>query len=189
MAYRAESLSVPRLLHWHRELCGHAGPEIAGRFKRYDNRVQNPDGSDRFKTVPAAIAEATTVMVIDQIESALQYELGHPLIVIPAFILDFLVIHPFDDGNGRMARLAAHALMSRSGYTIGRYCSIEGLLHTHRHRYYETLRQSTVGWHDATHTVWPWVEFFIDVVYEGYATTEQGLNDAIRAASSESPSR
>jgi Fic family protein len=89
---------------------------------------------------------------------------GEPLLLVPAYVLDFLCIHPFTDGNGRMARLLTLLLLYKSGYAVGRYISLESLVENTRDGYYGSLHASSEGWHDAAHTLVPWWEYFLGVV-------------------------
>jgi Fic family protein len=94
----------------------------------------------------------------------------HRVLVVGLFVLDFLTIHPFVDGNGRLARLLSTFLLAESGYGIGRYVSLEGLVYERRDDYYESLASSTAGWHEGVHDPWPWLAFFVDVLTAGYET-------------------
>lgn len=170
-----EAVTVPRLLHWHRELFRYAGPDVAGRFKRSENRVLNPDGSDRFATVPAAVTVDAVSALADAAEQRLASDSDHPVLVTAAFTLDLLVIHPFEDGNGRTARIASNAMLVRSGYVVGRFISVEQVLNERRTAYYEGLRRSTDGWHSGDHSIWPWAEFFVNVVGDAYRALETRL--------------
>lgn len=172
-----EPVTVPRLLHWHRELFRYAGPEVAGRFKRSENRVLNPDGSDRFRTVEARLVEPAVVDLTERAEEALREEVGHPVLVTAVFTLDLLVIHPFEDGNGRTARIASNAMLARADYQVGRYVSIEQLLGDRRNAYYRSLLESTHGWHEGVHSIWPWTEFFCAVVLDAYTSLERRLRE------------
>jgi Fic family protein len=84
------------------------------------------------------------------------------------FVLDFLTIHPFVDGNGRLARLLSTRLLFEVGYGVGRYVSLEGLVYERRDAYYDALAASTVGWNDGVHDPWPWLRFFIEVIADAY---------------------
>jgi Fic family protein len=170
-----EGVTVARLLHWHRELFRYAGPDVAGRLKRDENRVLNPDGTDRFRTVGARHTEGALRALTEDAAAALGSDLHHPVLVASAFTLDLLVIHPFADGNGRTARIATNAMLLQAGYEVGRYVSIEQLLSDRRHAYYESLRQSTIGWHEGAHSIWPWTDYFVDLLAGAYATIEARL--------------
>ena len=177
-----DRITVPRLLHWHRELFRYAGPDVAGRFKRSENRVLNPDGTDRFRTVEARFVEDNVVDLTERAEVALTSDTCHPVVVTAAFTLDLLIIHPFEDGNGRTGRIASNAMLARADYTVGRYISIEQLLGDRRTAYYRSLLDSTRGWHEADHTIWPWTEFFCEVLLEAYVKLGRRLHQTTPAA-------
>ena len=180
-AHPLEGVSVVRLLHWHRELFRYAGPDVAGRFKRHENRVVNADGSDRFRTVSAAATPDVVARLVDDVDVALRTDEHHPVLIAALFTLDLLVVHPFEDGNGRTARVASNALLLRGGYRAGAYVSIEQMLNERRSAYYEALRRSTDGWHEGEHSVWPWAEFFAEVVAEAYRSLEARLRSTSTA--------
>jgi len=90
------------------------------------------------------------------------------LLLIPVFILDFLCIHPFNDGNGRMSRLLTLLLLYRSGYIVGKYISIEKLIELSRETYYETLQQSSVGWYEEKNDYMPFVRYMLGVIVAAY---------------------
>jgi Fic family protein len=91
-----------------------------------------------------------------------------PLLVIPLAVLDFLCIHPFADGNGRTARLLTLLLLYRSGYTVGRYISLERIIEDSRDTYYEALETSSGGWHEGQHDPFPWLEYWWGTLLRAY---------------------
>ena len=152
------------ILQMDRDLMQYVG-NIGGRFKNNDNTITEsyPDGTKRirFVTVPAL----QTPNAIDELVNAYRRdrELGtiNELLLIAAFTLDFLCIHPFSDGNGRMARLLTLLLLYQTGYEVGRYVSLEKVIEETKEQYYETLEQSSVGWHEGEHNLLPWVNYFL----------------------------
>jgi Fic family protein len=97
----------------------------------------------------------------------------HPLIVVAAFALDFLTVHPFADGNGRVARLVTSYLLQRTGYGVGRYVSLEQLIYDTKEEYYATLGASTVGWFDSgQHDLWPWARYLLGRLGAAYGQFE-----------------
>jgi hypothetical protein len=92
----------------------------------------------------------------------------HRVLLVGLFALDFLTIHPFVDGNGRLSRLLSTRLLSQVGYDVGRYVSLEGVIYGRRDAYYDALAASTAGWQEGTHDPWPWLRFFVDVIAEAY---------------------
>src|SRR6185437_5120907 len=105
----------------------------------------------------------------------------HPVLLSGLFILDFLVIHPFEDGNGRVARLLTGALLGEHGYTVGRYVSLEQAISESADAYYQALLNSTHGWHEGTTDPWPWLGYFSSLIAGAYAVF------ADRAAAAQTP--
>jgi Fic family protein len=101
----------------------------------------------------------------------------HHLLLTAAYVFDFLVVHPFGDGNGRMSRLISLWLLYLGGYEVGRYISLEKLVEVSKETYYEALAQSTVGWHEGRHDMRPWVEYFLGVIDAAY--TEFGNRTSV----------
>lgn len=97
----------------------------------------------------------------------------HPLISMAAFNLDFLCIHPFRDGNGRVSRLLLLLQCYYLGYEVGRYISIERLIEQNKERYYETLEQSSQGWHDGKHDPWPFINYVLFILKAAYKELEE----------------
>ncbi len=90
------------------------------------------------------------------------------MILVGAFILDFLASHPVADGNGRLARLLTTHLLLQHGYGVMRFVSIEHRIFDSKWGYYAALRESQVGWHEGTHTIWPWITYLVGVLGEAY---------------------
>lgn len=148
----------------------------AGRWKTTENAIEEelPDGTRRvrFKTVSVA----ATPGAMDELHTAFlrAREAGehHPLLLIGCYVFDFLAIHPFSDGNGRMSRLLTLLLLYQSGYGVGRYISLERLINEARNGYYDSLQAAGVGWHSDAHTIWPWLEYFLGILLAGYREFE-----------------
>jgi Fic family protein len=160
------------LLHLHRLLFGHTALP-GGAFKTKDNLVvdRSPDGSTtvRFKPVPAARTPFAINDLIDRYKHAVAAREHHPVLLSGLFILDLLVIHPFEDGNGRVARVLTNAMLVEHGYTVGRYVSLEQAVAESADAYYQALLESIHGWHDGTCDPWPWLGFFTSVIATAYA--------------------
>jgi Fic family protein len=105
---------------------------------------------------------------------------GHypELLLAAAYVLDFLVIHPFRDGNGRMARLITLWLLYLSGHDVGRFISVEKVIETSKETYYDALARSTVGWHESEHDLMPWAGYFLGVLVAVYDEFESRTNVA-----------
>ena len=120
-------------------------------------------------------------------QHALDQENVPPLIAIAAFVLDFLCIHPFRDGNGRVSRLLTLLALYQNGYGVGRYISLERLIEESHEDYYECLRRSSQGWHDGQHELTPWFNFIFTIIRRAYLELEKraGQIEAPRGAKSE----
>ena len=142
------------ILQLHRDLYKFSNSAIGGSFKNSDNIIAEelPDGTKRVRFQPVPAWETSEAM--DSLCSALQEALTDPeldpLLLMPMFILDFLCIHPFNDGNGRMSRLLTLLLLYRSGYFVGKYISLEWLIADSKETYYEVLQDSSTGWHEGS---------------------------------------
>ena len=160
------------ILQLHRDLYKFSNSAIGGNFKNSDNIIAEelPDGTKRVRFQPVPAWETTEAM--DALCNALQEastdpELD-PLLLMPMFILDFLCIHPFNDGNGRMSRLLTLLLLYRSGYFVGKYISIERLIADSKETYYEVLQESSTGWHECENDYLPFVRYMLGVVIAAY---------------------
>ena len=140
----------------------------AGKYKEKDSTIieKYPDGRERirFKTVSARKTEAAVNELIVSWEDIIKDKAIHPLIALAAFNLDFLCIHPFRDGNGRVSRLILLLQLYHLGYEVGRYISIEKLIEENKERYYETLEQSSQGWHTGEHDPWPFINYILSLL-------------------------
>ena len=169
-------LNVGLLLHLHRILFDQTTVD-GGRFKESDNLVVNrsPGGSIevRFVPVSAVSTEYFTVELIDRYKEALTEGRHHSVLLVGLFALDLLSIHPFTDGNGRVARALTNALLDDAGYTIGRYVSLEQLIAESADGYYAALLSSTHGWHEQTNDPWPWLAYFVELLARAYERFEQ----------------
>lgn len=99
-------------------------------------------------------------------------QVWEPLLLIPLYVLDFLCIHPFLDGNGRMARLLTVLLLYHNGYEVGRYISLERIVEQTKESYYDTLYVSSQGWHEGKHAILPWLEYLLGTILAGYREFE-----------------
>ena len=160
------------ILQLHRDLYKFSNTAIGGSFKNSDNVIAEslPDGTKRVRFQPVPAWETSEAM--ESLCGALQEALADteldPLLLIPMFILDFLCIHPFNDGNGRMSRLLTLLLLYRSGYFVGKYISIERLIADSKETYYEVLQDSSTGWHEGTNDYLPFVRYMLGIVIAAY---------------------
>ena len=172
---RDMTFSVNVILQLHQMLYRYL-PADGGRWKMTQNEIveRNRDGSVRrvrFVPVPPVATPGAMESLVTQFAEAVDRE-KEPLILVPLAILDFLCIHPFTDGNGRMARLLTLLLLYRFGYEVGRYISLERIFEESSESYYETLEASSQGWHDGAHDVFPWMTYFWGVLLRAYGEFE-----------------
>ncbi|MBI4728394.1 MAG: Fic family protein [Acidobacteria bacterium] len=171
------AVSEETILVLHRLSRGKIGD--AGQYKRKDVDIVETyaDGRSRvrFKTVPARSTRPAMGELISRWDDALERRHLHPLLAVAAFNLDFLCIHPFRDGNGRVSRLVLLLQCHHLGFEVGRYISIERVIERNKDRYYETLERSSQGWHDGTHDPWPYLNYLLYVLKEAYREFEDRL--------------
>ena len=160
------------ILQLHRDLYKFSNSSIGGSFKNSDNVISEelPDGTKRVRFQPVPAWETAEAMdrLCDALQDAAADPEIDPLILIPMFILDFLCIHPFNDGNGRMSRLLTLLLLYRSGYFVGRYISIEKLIADSKETYYDVLQDSSTGWHEEKNDYLPFVRYMLGIVIAAY---------------------
>lgn len=159
------------LLQLHRDLYRFTGIE-GGHFKVEDNVIAQIDEQGNKKVRFQPVAAWETPEYVDNICEAFQKVQNRgqcdPLLLIPMFVLDFLCIHPFDDGNGRMSRLLTLLLLYRAGYIVGMYISIEKLIEQTKETYYETLQESSENWHEEKNDDLPFVRYMLGVIIAAY---------------------
>lgn len=174
-----ERLTVPLLLHLHRLLMRHTDDPLAGRTKDNDNIIghRHADGSVTkvFTPVCAAETEWHLSELVDRYEEAVAAQRVPATVLVALLILDFLAIHPFQDGNGRIARLLTTCELLRHGYGVARYASLEQRIYESKNSYYQALRESQVGWHDGDHDPWPWTTYLLRVAEDAYADFERRI--------------
>lgn len=182
---KSNSLAVSEdtIRELHRLTRGSIGD--AGEYKSRDSDIieRYPDGRvrTRFKTVSADETPRYMKMLVKAWQECINERWTHPLIAMASFNLDFLCVHPFRDGNGRVSRLLMLLQCYCLGYEAGRYISLERIIEENKQRYYETLEESSKGWHDGKHDPWPYLNFVLFVLKTAYKEFEE------RAASIQSP--
>lgn len=176
------------VLQLHHDLFQFA-PGGGGRWKAAQNDITqtHADGTTtvRFKPLAPGLTDDAMARLHDAYHAALDRGAIDPLLLIPTYVLDFLCIHPFADGNGRMARLLSLLLLYQAGYELGRYISLDGVIEETKEGYYASLHASSQGWHDARHSLVPWWEYFIGVMLvKAYREFEDrvGVTSARRGA-------
>lgn len=159
------------ILQLHRDLYKFSGMSIGGSYKTADNVIEETDAEGnrrvRFCPVPVWETAAAVDAACKAYEEAVQSG-ADALLLIPMFVLDFLCVHPFNDGNGRMARLLTLLLLYRSGYIVGKYISLEKVVEQSKETYYEALQQSSFGWHENDNDYAPFVRYLLGTIVSAY---------------------
>jgi len=164
------------ILQLHKILYSHMNNPMAGRTKSVQNYISAtyPDG--HVETLFTPLAPYETPEALDKICEEYNRVIGNmevePLIVIPVFIHDFLCIHPFNDGNGRMSRLLTTLLLYRSGFYVGKYISLEAKIAKSKDLYYDVLSQAQIGWHEGTEDVVPFIKYLLGIILSAYKDFE-----------------
>lgn len=160
------------ILQLHRDLYKFNVSSSGGQYKNNDNVISEEDALGnkfvRFKPVEAWATSVNMEKLCEAFNEAILNEIVNPLIIIPMFILDFLCIHPFNDGNGRMSRLLTLLLLYRSGFMVGKYVSLEKLIESTKENYYEALQESSKGWHENQNDYAPFVKYILSIVLAAY---------------------
>lgn len=164
------------VLQFHRDIYAFS-PVPGGSFKNAQNEVARFDragkklavifqGTSPFET-PAAMDE-----LHERYTEAIRAGAHAPLLLAGAYVFDFLMIHPFNDGNGRMSRLLTLLLLYHCGHEVGRFISLEKLVEESKETYYESLEKSTASWDRGEHDIWPWLNYFMGIVNAAYSEFE-----------------
>ena len=160
------------ILQMHKILCSHMNNPAAGKTKTVQNYISAayPDGHTETLFTPLAPYETPEALdrLCDEYNRAIGNMELEPLIVIPVFIHDFLCIHPFNDGNGRMSRLLTTLLLYRSGFYVGKYISLEAKIAKNKHLYYHALSASQDGWHEGTDDPVPFIKYLLGTILAAY---------------------
>lgn len=182
--YEYIPLKPNMILQLHGDLYKFSGKSIGGNYKNSDNIIAEEDekGNKRARFIPVPAWE--TPIAMDELCAAYSQAVDRdniePLLIIPMFILDFLCIHPFNDGNGRMSRLLTLLLLYRAGYTVGKYISIEKLIEQSKQTYYDALQASSAGWHEGKNDYAPFVGYMLGVVVAAYRELRSRLNEVTK---------
>ena len=170
--YDAIDIQLRQILLLHATLLEYAGTPSRGTLKSEDNVIaaKYPDGTRKVIYVPTPASETQAAM--EQLELAFfegrQNSNINRLLLIACYILDFLCVHPFMDGNGRMSRLLTLLLLYKSGYDVGKYVSLEYIINKDKNAYYQKLHESSTGWAENKNTYWPFIEYFLRTLLSAY---------------------
>lgn len=165
------------ILQLHRDLLKRAGLSYGGSFKNVQNYINEtkPDGTQVTRFIPVAPYETPEAIeaICKSYEYTIAMEKVDSLMLIPAFICDFLCIHPFNDGNGRMSRLLTLLLLYQNGYEVGKYISIEKQIEKTKDAYYDVLEGADAGWHEEENDPTPFIKYMLQVVLACYVEFEE----------------
>ena len=165
------------ILQLHRDLLKMAGLSFGGHFKNVQNYISEtlPDGTVSTRFTPVAPFETPEAIenLCNAYERAMSREKVDSLLLIPVFICDFLCIHPFNDGNGRMSRLLTLLLLYQNGYAVGKYISIEKQIEKTKDLYYDSLEASDAQWHEGRNDPTPFIRYMLEVILACYVEFEE----------------
>ena len=171
-SYEKMTLNENMILHIHEVMTSIAGYELSGKFKIEDNLIMEIDESGRRKIRFTPVPAAETKEAVEQLILAYMDARDNPriskLLLIPCVILDFLCIHPFTDGNGRVSRLLSLFLLYKSGYDVGKYVSFEEQINESKDFYYSSLQDSSKGWHTNENSYFEFMKNFLSTLYKCY---------------------
>jgi Fic family protein len=192
-SHRDMPFAVNVVLQLHQTLYRYQ-PAAGGRWKSTDNQIVERDASGavvrvRFAPTPAVATPQAMADLAAAHRHAVSASLADPLVLLPLAVLDFLCVHPFTDGNGRLARLLSLLLLYQCDYRVGRYISVERIIEESRDTYYEALERSSRRWHESAHDAHPWLGYFWGVLIRAYdefearvETLKGSKTDQVRAA-------
>ena len=171
-SFDAIPLSQNYILQLHKILYSHMNNPMAGRIKSVQNYITVKYSDNHAETLFTPLAPFETPEALDKICEEYNRVIGNmevePLIAIPVFIHDFLCIHPFNDGNGRMSRLLTTLLLYRNGFYVGKYISLEAKIAKNKDLYYDALGRAQIGWHEGKEDVVPFIKYLLGTVLAAY---------------------
>lgn len=180
------------ILQLHRELYSYSQGANGGSYKNSDNIIAetNPEGQQKTRFIPVPAFQTSEIMneLCNKFLEAWNAGRMDKLLLIPIFILDFLCIHPFNGGNGRMSRLLTLLLFYKAGYIVGKYVSMEMLIEKTKETYYEALQGSSVGWHENRNSYESFVKYYLGILLKAYNEFESRV-EYLRNRSISKPER
>lgn len=178
-SYDAIPVTPNVILQLHRDLYRFEDSSFAGKWKDTDNviaeRTEDEQMVARFRPTSAAATPIAMDKICNERKAQLQAKTYDPLLISLVWIFDFVSIHPFNDGNGRMSRLLTLLLLYKNGHTVGKYISIEKEIERTKETYYEALAASSVGWQDGTNDYQPFVTYMLGVLTSCYKELDQRM--------------
>ena len=167
------------ILQLHRDLYQYSEKSIGGKFKNTQNYISATDGKGNtfvlFTPLPPYETPDAINQICDSYNRVIDTQEIDPLILIPVFIRDFLCIHPFNDGNGRMSRLLTTWLLYRSGYFVGKYISLESKIARNKNLYYDALEACQSGWYEGTDDPTPFIKYLLSVILAAYREFDERM--------------
>ena len=178
--YNFIDINKNTILQLHRDLYKYTGYNYGGKFKNSQNYIEeeNEKGEKKIRFTPLSAVE--TPIAIEELcknyNELVNNELCDLLVLIPIFILDFVSIHPFNDGNGRLSRLLTLLLLYKADYMVGKYISIEKIIEETKDSYYDTLEKSSVKWHSNENDYSYFVEYYLGIILNAYKEFDSRIN-------------
>lgn len=168
------------ILQLHKILLSHTDSDFGGKFKSVQNYISATDEKGNRFTLFTPLApfetEEAVMRICEEYNRAVGEGKVDPLLILPVFVHDFLCIHPFIDGNGRMSRLLTTLLLYRAGYEIGKYISLEAKIAKHKDAYYAALEQSQVGWHEGDDDPTDFVKYLLSTIIAAYRDFDERIS-------------
>ncbi len=179
-SYDVIPIRASYILQLHRDLYQYSEKAIGGRFKNTQNYISATDAQDQsfvlFTPLPPYETPQAIEAICESYSHATDAQMIDDLILIPVFIHDFLCIHPFNDGNGRMSRLLTTLLLYRSGYMVGKYISLESKIARNKNLYYDVLERCRSGWHENAEDPTPFIKYMLRIILAAYRDFEARVN-------------
>ena len=178
--YNYIDINQNTILQLHRDLYKYTGYSYGGKFKNSQNFIEeeNEKGEKKIRFTPLSPVE--TPIAIEELcknyNELVNNESCDLLVLIPIFILDFVSIHPFNDGNGRMSRLLTLLLLYKANYMVGKYISIEKIIEETKESYYDTLEKSSTNWHNNENDYSYFVEYYLGIILNAYKEFDSRIN-------------
>ena len=173
------------IMQLHRQLLSYTQYSDGGSYKRTDNSIieKSADGEEivRFTPVPAYLTTNAMELLCKEFQESYERKKHDALLLIPMVVLDFLCIHPFRDGNGRMSRLLTLLLFYQSGYIVGKYISLEMLIESSKGTYYDALFDSSTGWHTNESDYLPFIRYYLGVLIKAYSEFESRVDYLVQS--------
>lgn len=178
--YNFIDMNQNTILQLHRDLYKYTGYSYSGKFKNSQNYIEETDkhGEKKIRFTPLSPVETPIAMekLCNSYNELVNSESCDLLVLIPIFILDFVSIHPFNDGNGRMSRLLTLLLLYKANYLVGKYISIEKIIEDTKESYYDALQKSSVNWHNNKNDYSYFVEYYLGILLNAYKEFDYRMN-------------